>query len=152
MPIRFRCAYCNQLMGIARRKAGSVVRCPKCSGQVVVPASPDEEPGVPPSPPAAPNRPAGGGVFEEDNFSKVLFQESPSLSPPSIPPREGGTLGSGQHNPETAPTREYDVELIGGAYTGRGIFLTPGLLTLAGVLIILLMGAAFFVGWMIGRA
>ena len=37
MPIRFRCAYCNQLMGIARRKAGSIVRCPKCSGQVVVP-------------------------------------------------------------------------------------------------------------------
>ena len=28
MPIRFRCAYCNQLMGIARRKAGTVVRCP----------------------------------------------------------------------------------------------------------------------------
>ena len=25
MPIRFRCAYCNQLMAIARRKAGTVV-------------------------------------------------------------------------------------------------------------------------------
>jgi DNA-directed RNA polymerase subunit RPC12/RpoP len=37
MPIRFRCAYCNQLMGIAHRKVGSVVRCPKCSGQVIVP-------------------------------------------------------------------------------------------------------------------
>ena len=30
MPIRFRCAYCNQLMGIARRKAGTVIRCPNC--------------------------------------------------------------------------------------------------------------------------
>ena len=38
MPIRFRCAYCNQLLGIARRKAGTVVRCPGCSGQVVVPS------------------------------------------------------------------------------------------------------------------
>src|SRR5947209_19491873 len=37
MPIRFRCAYCNQLLGIAHRKAGSVVRCPTCAGQVVVP-------------------------------------------------------------------------------------------------------------------
>jgi hypothetical protein len=37
MPIRFRCAYCNQLLGIARRKAGTVVRCPTCAGQVVVP-------------------------------------------------------------------------------------------------------------------
>src|SRR4051812_33517447 len=37
MPVRFRCAYCNQLMGISHRKMGTVVRCPKCSGQVVVP-------------------------------------------------------------------------------------------------------------------
>jgi hypothetical protein len=37
MPIRFRCAYCNQLLGIARRKAGTVVRCPTCAGKVVVP-------------------------------------------------------------------------------------------------------------------
>ncbi len=38
MPIRFRCAYCNQLMAISRRKAGTVVRCPKCAGEIVVPA------------------------------------------------------------------------------------------------------------------
>src|SRR5437016_186566 len=37
MAIRFRCAYCNQLLGIARRKVGTVVRCPTCAGQVVVP-------------------------------------------------------------------------------------------------------------------
>ena len=43
MPIRFRCAYCNQLMGIAKRKAGSIVRCPKCSGQVVVPDPVDDD-------------------------------------------------------------------------------------------------------------
>jgi DNA-directed RNA polymerase subunit RPC12/RpoP len=43
VPIRFRCAYCNQLMGIAKRKAGSIVRCPKCSGQVVVPDPVDDD-------------------------------------------------------------------------------------------------------------
>lgn len=37
MPIKFRCLYCNQLLGIARRKAGSVVNCPKCSRAVTVP-------------------------------------------------------------------------------------------------------------------
>src|SRR5260370_28312287 len=37
MPIRFRCAYCQQLMGIARRKAGAIVRCPRCAGEVIVP-------------------------------------------------------------------------------------------------------------------
>lgn len=38
MPIRFRCAYCNQLMAISRRKEGTVVRCPKCAGEIIVPS------------------------------------------------------------------------------------------------------------------
>jgi len=37
MPIRFRCAYCNQLLSIATRKAGTVIKCPTCAGKVVVP-------------------------------------------------------------------------------------------------------------------
>ena len=37
MPIRFRCVYCNQLLGIARRKAGTIVRCTSCQGQLIVP-------------------------------------------------------------------------------------------------------------------
>lgn len=37
MPVRFRCVYCNQLLGISRRKAGMVVRCTNCSGQIIVP-------------------------------------------------------------------------------------------------------------------
>lgn len=37
MPIRFRCVYCDQLLGIARRKAGTVVKCPNCAGQLIVP-------------------------------------------------------------------------------------------------------------------
>jgi DNA-directed RNA polymerase subunit RPC12/RpoP len=41
MPVRFRCVYCNQLLGIARRKAGQVVRCTNCGGQIIVP---DPEP------------------------------------------------------------------------------------------------------------
>lgn len=46
MPIKFRCVYCEQLLGIARRKAGTVVKCPNCSGQLMVPSpeghSPDD--------------------------------------------------------------------------------------------------------------
>jgi DNA-directed RNA polymerase subunit RPC12/RpoP len=37
MPVRFRCVYCNQLLGISSRKAGTVVRCTKCDGQIIVP-------------------------------------------------------------------------------------------------------------------
>lgn len=41
MPIRFRCVYCEQLLGIARRKAGTVVKCPNCAGQLIVPPEDD---------------------------------------------------------------------------------------------------------------
>src|SRR5947209_4069935 len=52
MPIRFRCAYCNQLLGIARRKAGTVVRCPTCAGEV-----------------------NGPFVFERSDFDELLHTE-----------------------------------------------------------------------------
>jgi DNA-directed RNA polymerase subunit RPC12/RpoP len=44
MPIRFRCAHCTQLMSVASRKAGHVVRCPKCKGELIVPTPPTPTP------------------------------------------------------------------------------------------------------------
>jgi phage FluMu protein Com len=38
MPIRFRCSYCNRLLGIATRKAGTQTRCPHCGHEITVPA------------------------------------------------------------------------------------------------------------------
>src|SRR5438128_12318166 len=83
MPIRFRCAYCSQLMGIARRKAGTVVSCPTCHGQVVVPT---------PGPAAAePESPANGNgpppLFERSDFDEVFAPApAPALAPvPAIP-------------------------------------------------------------------
>ena len=37
MPIQFRCGSCNQLLGIATRKAGHVVNCPTCGNKTIVP-------------------------------------------------------------------------------------------------------------------
>src|SRR5205807_5919687 len=96
MPIRFRCAYCNQLMGIARRKAGTIVRCPRCAGQVIVPdpgpeAAPDPVPeAAPPRNGPAPEtpRPAtapGPVLFEQSDFEK-LFEPGP-LVPAAAPPQ-----------------------------------------------------------------
>src|SRR5437870_3163629 len=72
MPIRFRCAYCNQLLGIARRKAGQVVRCPTCAGQVVVP-TPEEADNAAgevesESPPAG----DGSPVFDRSDFDQIF--------------------------------------------------------------------------------
>jgi hypothetical protein len=36
-PVKFRCYRCNQLLGVSRSKVGSVVHCPKCAADLVVP-------------------------------------------------------------------------------------------------------------------
>jgi phage FluMu protein Com len=43
MPIRFRCGYCNKLLGIARRKAGSETTCPHCGYTLTVPDDPTND-------------------------------------------------------------------------------------------------------------
>src|SRR2546425_13275300 len=77
MPIRFRCAYCNQLMGIARRKSGSVVRCPRCAGEVIVPANQEAQPA------------SGSGrinqLLEEDDFGKEFEIIEPLAEQPANP-------------------------------------------------------------------
>lgn len=37
MPIKFRCKYCQQFLGISRSRAGAVVDCPRCARSVRVP-------------------------------------------------------------------------------------------------------------------
>lgn len=37
MPIKFRCNYCHQFLGISRNRAGSVVDCPTCGRSIRVP-------------------------------------------------------------------------------------------------------------------
>jgi hypothetical protein len=85
MPIRFRCAYCNQLMGIARRKAGTVVRCPTCGGQVVVPTPepPIQPVQLPPAPGNGPPPPPN--LFEQQDFDVGMFNPSPVAAPGPVP-------------------------------------------------------------------
>src|SRR5438477_5872570 len=87
MPIRFRCAYCNQLMGISRRKAGTVVRCPNCAGQVIVPNPDGSDPGMGKAV-AAGGAPAP--LFERHDFEDALHSASGGkrggASPASSPP------------------------------------------------------------------
>jgi hypothetical protein len=61
MPIHFRCCFCGQLLGIARRKAGTVIDCPTCRGKVWVPSL-DGSPPPPESPPPAAASPADADV------------------------------------------------------------------------------------------
>ena len=152
MPIRFRCAYCNQLMAIATRKAGTVVRCPTCAGQVVVP-------NVQPSAQQAPakdKQPAAGAVFERSDFDE-LFQ-NPAAPPPATQP-PGFPLGA-EPAPAPPPGPGFDVEplALGGAGRVRpggqpaGLFLTTAKGVLLALIVAVLLGLAFLAGLLVGQA
>ena len=49
MPIKFRCVQCNQLLGVSPSKVGSVVSCPRCAVELIVPEA-DAPPEVPRAP------------------------------------------------------------------------------------------------------
>jgi hypothetical protein len=157
MPIRFRCAYCNQLMGIARRKAGSVVRCPKCAGQVVVPLPDQYDEEGTDNPQALANPPAGqpqereGKLFEQSDFEKLL-DESPAAGPQVIQPPP--ISGAGIHGAfADAGLPEYEAVPLGPMKsTSRGIFLTSGVLAVVSALIVVLIGMAFFLGLLLGKS
>lgn len=150
MPIRFRCAYCNQLLGIARRKAGTVVRCPTCAGEVVVPRVEEGE--------RAGERPARG-FFEENEFEK-LFGDEPQPQPaePGPPPEDRGHPPTGAWGTHADPEIEVErVDLPRGGIPGGppvsapGILLSPVMATVLTVLVVLALLIAFGLGLLIGR-
>jgi hypothetical protein len=53
-PIKFRCYQCNQLLGVSRSKVGSIVACPKCATELIVPEPEDTLTSGPPSTPEMP--------------------------------------------------------------------------------------------------
>jgi DNA-directed RNA polymerase subunit RPC12/RpoP len=165
MPIRFRCAYCQQLMGIARRKAGTVVRCPKCAGQVVVPPPDDfdldDQTGA-----ADPHRVpahAEGKLFEHSDFEKV-FDAGAGAAPQVLQPTVSGHA-PGSPRPafanaappasaaSPAGSHEYEAVPLGQVRApARGLFLTSGVLAVVSALMVVLMGMAFFLGLLLGRS
>ncbi|HZT82816.1 MAG TPA: hypothetical protein VFA26_21475 [Gemmataceae bacterium] len=150
MPIRFRCAYCNQLLGISRRKAGTVVRCPTCAGQVVVPATGQEEA---PAPEAAGTEQP---LFERSDFEEVLKGSSgdrPAAVQMPAPAAMGGFGGQRvQAAPVAAPpAAPPGASLQPGALPPVGIVLSPTKATVLTVVGILALALAFGAGVLVGR-
>jgi DNA-directed RNA polymerase subunit RPC12/RpoP len=158
MPIKFRCAYCNQLMGIARRKAGTVVRCPACSGQVIVP-NPSDEPTEKPPPPSA----GEAELFERSDFDELFGSAAGGKRSPDRPVVAApAPLGSGSAvAAEKPPELGFDVERVnvapimladsGAAGSRPGIVLSPRLATILSVAAILALALAFALGLIVGR-
>lgn len=156
MPIRFRCAYCNQLMGISRRKAGTVVRCPTCAGQVVVPPENDlAEP-----PPGAPGK-TGPDLFERSDFDDVLRPGGAAAPPVTVsggvagpPTGAWGTHAEPMLNIERAPHPAgiaLPADSVGEPLMPPGLVLTQGRLAVAAVVGVLLLGLAFVGGVLVGK-
>jgi hypothetical protein len=148
MPIRFRCAYCNQLMGIARRKAGSVVRCPACSGQVVVPNPDEEEKPSPAEPP----------IFERNDFDEI-FRPAPQRHRPAAMPEAaaagattpGSLLGAAGFDVERIePMTPRPQTSETAAVPRQGIWLSTTTATWLSVAAILALALAFGAGLMVG--
>lgn len=154
MPIRFRCPHCDQLLGIARRKAGASVRCPSCRRDVAVP--PEDEPSRPEAmalPPPVAQPPPPPALFERDDFDELLH----GSSGPSVmePPRERGSAvrtpvpTSRPVSPPVVQPAEWAPPLepipIGG------VVLSPARATVLTVVVILLLALAFALGLVVGR-
>ncbi|MSQ94160.1 MAG: hypothetical protein EXR98_06335 [Gemmataceae bacterium] len=143
MPIRFRCAYCNQLMGISRKKAGTVVRCPKCAGEIIVPTPDGAQ-----EPEDAAYQQAGPGALEDMNIEQILKQ--PETAPAVVPPPEERAPAAppiAAMPPELAPPPPAPVE----PPRRVGLFLSLGMLLVSSGVVVLLLILMFVFGLIIGK-
>ena len=107
MPIKFRCQYCQQLLGISRSRAGAVVDCPRCGRSLRVPEldgsirqMPDEKTSI---------RDDSGLISALAELSVLDdFAEEPSASadPPQSEPQKGPV-----ELPPVEVTEPVDVEI-----------------------------------------
>jgi len=163
MPIRFRCGNCNQLLGISRRKAGTVVRCPTCATEVVVPHQDNAPARIEGTSPTEDN---GGAapIFEGSDFGKLFEPAAEPAQPatravaaPAPPP----TAAAGPP-PDWKPANEFAFDVEPVSVTGvpaaarspaaraQGIVVTPGWATILAVVVIILLALAFALGLGVG--
>ena len=176
MPIRFRCASCDKLLGIARRKAGSVVNCPRCAEPLIVPTPEDDYDVEPaddlPDVEEVPEirqpvkaggggtaKKPGGGLFERSDFEKLLhaeptFRTDRGPDPVPVPgPRTFDEHPPPPKRPTSPPpvSRPTPAVALPPVEPPSGIYLSPGRATVVSVLIVALLAAAFGGGVMVGR-
>ena len=174
MPIKFRCVYCEQLLGIARRKAGTVVKCPNCAGQLIVPA-PDasnlsEENDKDDATAAAPElevaasrqaattmKPSGDAgategslLFERNDFDELL---RPMQEKRTTASRSNASKPAPAPAPESydAPAMQPLIAPKPALAARKGILLTPLRLALVLVFVIAGFAISFAAGLLIGK-
>lgn len=162
MSIRFRCAYCNQLMAIGTRKGGTVVNCPNCHNALVVPMPQDAAGVLPKQPTSAHAEPqladpqtVPGNVFEHNDFVNLFEQQVEPPRPQVLKP----PLFSEGSAPLPVPPLpaasfvEYDAIPVSTApRSANGIHIPSPVLAAVCAIMIVLLGLAFFLGLLVGRS
>lgn len=165
MPIRFRCVHCNQLLGIARRKAGTMVRCPSCATEVLVPSADNPEAveqltqraNEPPEP--IEDEPAP--VFERSDFDEAFrppagevaapsFQPVPTSAEPNVPVSSWQDGEESEINVERVPVPPEVLEAVHQGAARPGIWVSPTMATLLSVLVVVALALAFAAGLAVG--
>jgi len=154
MPIHFRCPHCNQLMGIARRKSGTLIHCPTCTKELVVPRGSDA-PEKPPEPPrpnsllekldvdAILNAPAAG---KAEKAAHVPEHANPlARRSPPVPTARGGDLRAEDNGVDA------DLPSLALGPKRRGLFLSPPRVMLLSMIGVVLLAIAFLLGLLAGR-
>jgi hypothetical protein len=163
MPIRFRCVNCDKLLGIASRKAGTVVNCAQCGQPLIVPTPADTASAsvAPVFSPAAPNPPAGSPsarptaakesaapqrLFESQDFDRILEGDrtvrTDKAAASSAPAKVLAALAVDESDPDI------NVELVP---VPRGFTLSTGFLIFLILIVLLLIGGAFTAGVVVGK-
>jgi len=145
MPVRFRCHYCNQLLGISRRKIGMDVSCPTCHNKLTVP--PTDSPDV--DQPAEKKAP----LFEGSELDALLKQAAPPPEPAKAVPLAPLPWAVPSPAPPPAAPGNFHVEPLRPPVVGppAGVMLSPTAATLLTVGAVLVLAAAFAAGLLIGR-
>jgi hypothetical protein len=155
MPIRFRCVYCNQLMGIARRKAGTVVRCPNCTGQIIVPRGDTESEEPAESRPAKTDRPAFFDAM--DDIDEALAADSNRGNAKPDPESAAHPIPLAPIFKESAEPASRGPQLdfpagLPSPHVSRGIFLSPARASILGGIVVVALAVAFAAGFWIGSS
>jgi phage FluMu protein Com len=169
MPIRFRCVYCDRLLGISRRKAGAIVGCPHCKEKLIVPtpspeeqAAAEDEKETNEDPALAHAKGDGPQLFERDDIEALLqpkpaYRADPAAAPKARPAVAGAApvaeaVALEPYVPQmVAPPPKPAQPLFESAPPGGGIVLSPSRATWLAVAAVVLLAVAFGVGLLVGR-
>jgi len=139
MPIRFPCTHCGQLLGIASRKVGSEINCPKCGFAQVVPTPEAAEAAL------AMRRFARSAAQVESASPIVVYEEPPEAgagAPGVAASASEASRAAGGSGDQGSAVRPLPDDLI--LYRRRTLYVH-------GVLFVLLFGIGLGAGYLIGR-